>query len=140
MIFLSIGSRPLIPPIDGLEKAGYLTNDTILKIPQLPASIAIIGGGYIAAEFGHFLSAMGVKVTIVGRNRHFIPEEEPEVSALANLELQKNATILTGHDVRSVTLTPEGKKEVDSCKRGKPTRDPSICRRDSHCSWKKIQL
>ncbi len=112
MIFLSIGSRPLIPPIDGLEKTGYLTSDTILKIPQLPASIAIIGGGYIAAEFGHFLSAMGVKVTIIGRNRHLIPEEEPEVSALVKLELQKNATIFTGYDVRSVTLTPEGKKKM----------------------------
>ena len=112
MIFLSIGSRPVIPPIDGLEETGYLTSDTILKITQLPKSMAIIGGGYIAAEFGHFLSAMRVKVTIIGRNRHFIPEEEPEVSALAKMEMQKNATLLTGHDVRSVTLTPDGKKKL----------------------------
>jgi mycothione reductase len=110
MIFLSIGSRPVIPPIDGLEKTGYLTSDTILKITQLPENIAIIGGGYIAAEFSHFLSAMGVKVTVIGRNRQFIPEEEPEVSALAKAEFQKNVTTLTGHDVRSVSLTPEGKK------------------------------
>ncbi len=112
MIFLSIGSRPEIPPIDGLEKTGYLTSDNILKISQLPSSIAIIGGGYIAAEFSHFLSAMGVKVNIIGRNRHFIPEEEPEVSALAKREIQKNATVLTGHDVRSVSLTSDGKKKL----------------------------
>ena len=110
MIFLSIGSRPVIPPIDGLEKTGYLTSDSIIKITQLPKSMAIIGGGYIAAEFGHFLSAMGCQVTIIGRNTQFIPEEEPEVSSLAKKELSKNATIFTGHEVRSANLSPEGKK------------------------------
>ena len=109
-IFLSTGSRPSIPPIRGLQETGYLTSDTILKISQLPHSIAIIGGGYIAAEYGHFLSAMGSKVTIIGRNPQFIPEEEPEISALAKRELQKRATILTNHEVRKAETTPEGKK------------------------------
>jgi mycothione reductase len=110
MIFLSTGSRPSIPPIEGLQETGYLTSDTILKISQLPCSIAIIGGGYIAAEYGHFLSAMGSKVTIIGRNPHFIPEEEPEVSALAKRELQKHVAILTNHEVRKAEATPAGKK------------------------------
>ncbi|HEY4699632.1 MAG TPA: FAD-dependent oxidoreductase, partial [Nitrososphaerales archaeon] len=83
MIFLSTGSRPFIPPITGLEEAGYLTSDTLLRIKQLPKSIAIIGAGYIAAEYGHFFSAMGLEVIIIGRNQHFIPQEEPEISALA---------------------------------------------------------
>ena len=112
MIFLSIGSRPLIPPIDGLEKTGYLTSDTIIKNTQLPKSIAIIGGGSIAAEYGHFLSAMGCQVTIIGRNSQFIAQEEPEVSALAKREIQKNVTMLTGYDVRAVTLTSDGKKKL----------------------------
>ena len=68
MIFLCTGSKPLVPPIDGLQETGYLTSDTILKLTRLPESIVIIGGGYIAAEYGHFLSPMGSKVTIVGRN------------------------------------------------------------------------
>ena len=110
MIFLSTGSRPSIPPIDGLQETGYLTSDTILEISQLPRSIAIIGGGYIAAEYGHFLSAMGSKVTIIGRNPYFIPEEEPEVSALAKKELQKHVTILTNHEVRTAEEMSTGKK------------------------------
>jgi len=110
MIFLSTGSRPSIPPIEGLQETGYLTSDTILQISQLPRSIAIIGGGYIAAEYGHFLSAMGSKVTIIGRNPQFIPEEEPEISALAKRELQKHATILTNHEVRKAKAISEGKK------------------------------
>jgi dihydrolipoamide dehydrogenase len=54
MIFLCTGSEPIIPPIRELEKVGYLTSDTVLKLNQLPQSIAIVGGGYIAAEYGHF--------------------------------------------------------------------------------------
>jgi mycothione reductase len=110
MIFLCTGSRPSIPPVEGLHETGYLTSDTILKISQLPHSVAIIGGGYIAAEYGHFLSAMGSKVTIIGRNPQFIPEEEPEISSLAKRELQKRVTILTNHEVRKAEATPYGKK------------------------------
>jgi dihydrolipoamide dehydrogenase len=110
MIFLSTGSRPSIPPVDGLQETGYLTSDTLLQISQLPRSVTIIGGGYIAAEYGHFLSAMGSKVTIIGRNPQFIPEEEPEISAIAKREMQKHVTILTNHEVRKAEATSKGKK------------------------------
>jgi len=93
MIILGTGSKPAIPPIKGIEETGYLTSDTILNISELPASIVIVGGGYIAAEYSHFLSSMGAKVTVIGRNSQFIPEEEPEVSALAQRELGKHVTI-----------------------------------------------
>jgi len=111
-IFLCTGSKPLILPIEGLEKAGYLTSDTMLEMNRLPDSIVIIGGGYIAAEYGHFLAAMGSKVTVVGRNPQFIPEEEPEVSALAKRELQKQMTIITNHEVRRAEKTLSGKKKL----------------------------
>jgi dihydrolipoamide dehydrogenase len=111
-IFLCTGSKPVIPAISGLENVAYLTSDTILNIDQLPRSIAIIGGGYIAAEYGHFLAAMGSKVTIIGRNPQFIPEEEPEVSALAKRELQKHMTIITNHEVRRVENIAGGEKKM----------------------------
>ena len=112
MIFLCTGSKPIIPPIKGLEKVGYLTSDTILKMNRLPESIAIVGGGYIAAEYGHFLSAMGSKVTIIGRNPQFLKQEEPAVSALAKKELEKHMTILTNHEVREAEKTSTGKKRL----------------------------
>ena len=94
-IFLCTGSKPVIPPIDGLNETGYLTSKTFLDIEKLPRSIAIIGGGYIAAEYGHFLSSMGSKVTILGRNSQFLPDEEPEVSILARKVLQGSINIFT---------------------------------------------
>ncbi|MFX1335922.1 MAG: dihydrolipoyl dehydrogenase [Promethearchaeota archaeon] len=99
MIFLCIGSKTLIPPITGLETIGYQTSDSILHIKKLPKSLLIIGGGYIAAEYGHFFSSMGSKVTIIGRNPQFLPQEEPEVSLLAKKEMSKYMEILTNHEV-----------------------------------------
>jgi dihydrolipoamide dehydrogenase len=99
MILLSTGSESIIPPIRGLSKTGYHTSNSILRITKLPESIAIVGGGYIAAEYGHFLSSMGSKVTIVGRNPQFLPQEEPEVSDLCKRELGKHMTVLTNYEV-----------------------------------------
>jgi len=112
MIILGAGSKPKIPPIKRLSTIGYLTSDTLLKLNRLPESIAIIGGGYIAAEYGHFFSAMGSKVTIIGRNPQFLPDEEPEVSALAKRVLQKHMTIFTNHEVREVEKTGVGMKKL----------------------------
>ncbi len=112
MILLCTGSKPIIPPIKGLDKINYLTSDTVLNLTQLPASIAIIGGGYIAAEYGHFFSAMGSKVTIIGRNPQFLKQEEPEISELAKRVLGKYMTILTNHEVLEVEKTLAHKKNL----------------------------
>jgi dihydrolipoamide dehydrogenase len=112
MIILCTGSKPSIPPIKGLDKVGYLTSDTLLGLSRLPESIAVIGGGFIAAEYGHFFSAMGSKVTIIGRAAQFLPDEEPEIGALAKRVLQKHMTIITNHEVREADKAPGGKKKL----------------------------
>jgi mycothione reductase len=99
-IFLCTGSKPSIPPIKGLDQVPYQTTDTLLALDTCPRRLAIVGGGYIAAEYGHFFSAMGSTVTILGRNPQFIPEEEPEISTLAKQELEKHMKILLNHEVR----------------------------------------
>ncbi len=112
MIFLTIGSRAIIPNIKGLEQVGYLTSDTAFKLTKLPTSIAIVGGGYIAAEFGHFFSAMGSAVTIVGRNPRFLPDEEPEVSELAKQKFGKHMKLITNYEVIEVGKTTSGTKQL----------------------------
>ncbi|MHB8700801.1 MAG: dihydrolipoyl dehydrogenase [Nitrososphaerales archaeon] len=112
MIFLCIGSKIIIPKIKGLEETGYITSDTILKLETLPASITVVGGGYIAAEFGHFLSSMGSNVTIIGRNERFLPEEEPEISELAKHKLSKHMKMLTGYEVIEAEKINDGMKRL----------------------------
>ncbi|MFA0821582.1 MAG: dihydrolipoyl dehydrogenase [Methanomethylovorans sp.] len=110
MIFLCTGSRPSVPFLKGLKDAGYLTSDTVLQMSVLPKSLAIIGGGYIAAEYGHFFSAMGSKVTIIGRNPYFLPQAEPEISVLAKRMMSERMEILTNHEVLEVRQIAEGKQ------------------------------
>jgi dihydrolipoamide dehydrogenase len=78
----------------------------------MPPTIAIIGGGFIAAEYGHFFSTMGSRVSIIGRAPQFLPEEEPEVSALAQRELQKHMSIITNHEVKEAEKVSGGKKKL----------------------------
>ncbi|MDA4135642.1 MAG: dihydrolipoyl dehydrogenase [Thaumarchaeota archaeon] len=111
MFFLCIGSRTTTPKIKGIEEAGYLTSDTVLALEELPKSILIVGGGYIAAEYGHFFSSMGSKVTIVGRNPQFLPDEEPEIAKVARKHLERHMSIATNHEVVEVA-EKEGVKVV----------------------------
>lgn len=117
MFLLGAGSQAIIPPIEGLEKAGYLTSDSVLHLKELPESLAIIGGGYIAAEYGYFFASMGSHVTIVSRNPQFLPAEEPEVSALAMRELGRRMTILPGHEVVSARIA--GPRKILTAKKWK---------------------
>src|SRR5690606_27655901 len=61
---IAAGGRAVVPDIAGLELGPRVhTSDTIMRIDDLPRSVAILGGGYIAAEFGHVFSSFGVDVT-----------------------------------------------------------------------------
>jgi mycothione reductase len=98
-IIIASGARPLIPPIEGLEKVGYLTSATIFDIKEPPESLVIVGGGYIGAEFAHFFSAIGTKVTILGRNPRLLPQEEPEISELLRKKMSRYCQVYTGYEV-----------------------------------------
>jgi dihydrolipoamide dehydrogenase len=112
MIFLCTGSRPAIPPVRGLEETGYLTSDTVLELNECPKSLAILGGSYIGAEYGHFFSAMGAEVTVIGRNSHFLPQEEPEISELARIKMSEYMRILTNHEAIEIRKENNGQKTV----------------------------
>ena len=94
-IFIASGSRPFIPPIKGLENIDYLTNESALELSEKPDSLIIVGGGYIAVEFGHFFAAMGTEVTILEMADGLVLFEEPEISALLESELGKRMRIYT---------------------------------------------
>ena len=97
-IVIASGARPFVPPIAGLAEAGYLTSATVFDIKEPPPSLVIVGGGYIAAEFAHFFSAIGTEVTVVGRNVRLVPQEEPEVSALLREKMSGYCQVHTGYE------------------------------------------
>ncbi len=101
-IFIAAGSRPAMPPVKGLDGVDFLTSDTVLDLKERPESLIIIGGGYVAVEYGHFFAALGTKVTILEMADRLVPSEEPEISALLKQELGKRMDIFTGVQVEEV--------------------------------------
>lgn len=95
-VFIAAGSRPLIPPIKGLEDVDYLTNETVLELKERPESVIIIGGGYIAVEYGHFFAAMGTAVTMLEMADRLILSEEPEIAELLKKRLSRRMEVHTG--------------------------------------------
>ncbi|MCI0503823.1 dihydrolipoyl dehydrogenase [Candidatus Micrarchaeota archaeon] len=79
-IVIAAGTRPAIPPIEGLDKVPYMTSDEALKAEALPKELIIIGGGYIACELAHFFGSMGSKIQILQRNVRLLPDEDEEIS------------------------------------------------------------
>jgi dihydrolipoamide dehydrogenase len=94
-IFIASGARPVIPPIKGLSETDYLTHESVFNLTKKPDSLVIVGGGYIATEFGHFFTAMGTDVTILQKGPVLVPGEEPEVSELLRKEMEKRMSIQT---------------------------------------------
>jgi mycothione reductase len=101
-IYIVSGARPTIPPLKGIDNIDYLTSDTVLNLENLPKSMIIIGGGYVAAEYGHFFSSLGTDTTIIQRKSRMLPEEEPEVSELITEEMGKRMKILTNQEAIEV--------------------------------------
>ncbi len=118
-VFIACGSRPLIPAIDGLDSVPYLTSDSLLELKELPSSIIIIGGGYVAVEYAHFFAAMGSRVTILEMATRLLVSEEPEISALLKKNLARRMEVHTGTRVVEVKSGPGGVTVLTTSRSGR---------------------
>jgi dihydrolipoamide dehydrogenase len=107
-IFIATGARPSIPPIPGLDTIHYLTNKSILELERKPESMLFIGGGYIALEYAHFFSALGVKIAIVERNAALLRSGESEISKLLKDKLGRRIELHLGVEAIAVRRTVKG--------------------------------
>ena len=78
-IVLAAGARPAVPNVPGLADCGYHTSDTIMRLDSLPGRLAVLGGGYIAAELGSVMGAFGSEVTFVLRGDTFLRREDDDI-------------------------------------------------------------
>jgi len=107
-IFLASGSRVMVPPVKGLDKVDYITNESALLLDRKPESLIIIGGGYIAVEFGHFFAAMGTRVIMLEMLDRLVPSEEPEIAELLKKQLSLRMEVHTGETVQEVRRNSSG--------------------------------
>ena len=71
-LVLATGSRPAIPPIDGLDTIEYWTNREATRTHKVPQSLVVMGGGPVGCELAQFFFRMGSKVTIVERGERLL--------------------------------------------------------------------
>src|SRR5947209_6804500 len=113
-VLIATGSSPLIPAIPGLSETPYLTSDLLtsqeeLELTELPRSLLILGGGYIALELGQMFARFGSEVTLVTRGPSILKGYEPEiVEALTKILQEEGLRIVTGAQVRGVRSEGEG--------------------------------
>ena len=95
-VIIATGSSAYVPPLRDIEHVPFLTSTSALDLRSLPASLLIIGGGYIGCELAQLFARAGVAVTIACRRR-LLPEGEPELSeALENVFRGEGITVLNG--------------------------------------------
>ena len=107
-VLIAAGTRPSTPDIDGIESVEYLTSTGALQLETPPEHLVIVGGGYIAAELGHFFGTFGSDVTIVGRRPNLLPDADPEVAAAFTERYADRFRLHTGHAATSVEETDDG--------------------------------
>jgi len=116
-ILIATGTRPTIPQIEGLDQVPYITSDLLTideteELKELPESLVIIGGGYIALELGQMFHRFGIRVTILERNQVILPNYEPEVSDALTFALREEGLhLVTGAQV--VRVAQKSKKEIE---------------------------
>jgi mycothione reductase len=79
-IVLATGARPVVPPAIAEAGVEFHTSDTIMRIDELPARMVIVGGGYVATEFAHVFSALGVEIRLVNRAPALLESFDPDIS------------------------------------------------------------
>lgn len=109
---VSTGSRPKVPPIEGIEEAGFLTNEQVFSLKERPESLAVIGAGPIGCELGQAFHRLGSQVTMVSSREHILPKEDPEAALVVEKQLEADGVnLLRGVRAKKVEVI-DGKKHL----------------------------
>ncbi len=101
---ISTGSRPAVPPIEGLKEVGFVTNEEVFHLKKLPETLIVLGGGPIGLELGQSFARFGSEVTVIEMDKRLVPKEDEEVSAtVEDIMRAEGLKILLNHKaVRAV--------------------------------------
>jgi len=115
-IFIVAGTRPTIPPIEGLKDVDYMTSKEALRLTKQPKHLVMIGGGYISTELAHFYLNLGTKVTIIQRRDRLIPAEDEEMSTIFTNAFKKKCNVILNSN--AVKVSKKGNNFITTIKTG----------------------
>ena len=87
---LATGARPVVLPVEGLEETGFLTNQSLYALTELPRSLVVVGAGPIGVEMAQAFARFGTQVTVVALDEQLLPREDPDAAALVRASLERD--------------------------------------------------
>ena len=119
------GARAAALPIDGLEDAAYLTNETVFSLTALPARLAVIGAGPIGCELAQSFARFGSQVTLLERTGHILPREDVDASAIVQAQMTKDGVVFA-FDAAIRRVDRRGSEKLVSFAVGADERDLAV--------------
>ncbi len=105
---IATGSRPVVPPIEGLAEVGYLTNETLFDLTRLPEHLIVLGGGPIGCEMAQAFARLGSRVTLVERARILPRADAEQADLLARRLAAEGVELRTGVEAERAERRGEG--------------------------------
>lgn len=91
---IATGARAVEPPVPGLQKGGYLTNESVFNLTELPKRLAVIGGGPIGCELAQAFALLGSQVTLIHNKAQLLDREDPDAAAMVQEEMMRDGVQL----------------------------------------------
>ncbi|MEW1693057.1 mycothione reductase [Streptomyces sp. NPDC091265] len=104
-IVVAAGGRPVIPPVVADSGLPYETSDTVMRIEAPPKRLAVLGGGYIAAELAHVFHSAGSQVTVIEKEDRLLGQQDETVSAALTEAVRPSWDLRLGRSLTKVSGT-----------------------------------
>ncbi len=114
------GARAAAPPIPGIEESGYLTNETVFALTELPKRFVVIGSGPVGCELAQTFARLGSTVTLLERGSHILPREERDAAELLQRAFVRDGVRLC-LETKTVGTTRQGAEKIITAERGGET-------------------
>lgn len=107
---IATGARAVRPPVEGIEQAGFLTNETVFNMTQLPDRLAVIGGGPIGCELAQAFHRLGSEVVLFHRGGHILNKEDADAAEIVQQQfIREGISLVLNSKLLRVERTSEGK-------------------------------
>jgi pyruvate/2-oxoglutarate dehydrogenase complex dihydrolipoamide dehydrogenase (E3) component len=114
---IATGARAARPNIPGLADAGFLTNETVFTLTELPPRLAVIGAGPVGCELARAFARFGARVSLLGHGPQIMPREDPDAARLVEKEMRRDGVNLV-LGCKVVRVAREGAEKVLHLERG----------------------